>query len=545
MNRQNLSLFQQWGLVLLLAFLYALSGKLSILLLSGEKIVTLGVFAAEGVALAFVLFFGKKVLPGIFLGQFILAYSNAIPLLPALEISFINMLEGYLAFTLFHKFKLSTTLERFRDIVGLALLIIVIQIFSATVSNFTLWSNGLVESSAVAYSTFAWWFGNVMGQFLFTPFLLIFFTNYPKIDKKEYLRYAFLFTLFLLSLETFITIHNPFLLISLTLSLSIYMVAKKGIVYGTLFIMVVATIESLTLYFKKGSFYYLSSTIDNTLNYNLFILAHVVIVLVLGILLEERRRYIENLQELIEEEIAKNKEQQLMMIQQSRLAQMGEMISMIAHQWRQPLNNLSLVHLLLLSKFNKGKLDQEAMEYFQKNAKKQIQLMSSTIDDFRNFFKSNKVAKEFFLNDMVQDTLDITKTIYDNEEIEIDFKSDGNHKILGFPNELAQVLLNILNNAKDALNENEVEKKKIAITIRKEEDEGIVLTIADNAGGIPEEIMEKIFDPYFSTKTEKNGTGLGLYMSKMIITEQLQGQLSVKNLKEGAMFTIYFPPKQK
>ncbi|MEA3387642.1 MAG: CBS domain-containing protein, partial [Patescibacteria group bacterium] len=238
------------------------------------------------------------------------------------------------------------------------------------------------------------------------------------------------------------------------------------------------------------------------------------------------------LKEKVDKEIKNNKKQQLLMLHQSRLAQMGEMISMIAHQWRQPLNSLSMLNQSILLKYNRKKLDDKFVEYFKINSNKQIQGMSKTIDDFRDFFKPEKEKVEFVINDVINDTLEMLKPIFIQNKIEIVFDTNQNFTTIGYPNELGQAILNIVNNGKDALVENDVEAKKIEINIEQIENE-IVLKTSDNAGGIPQDIIDKIFDPYFSTKEERNGTGLGLYMTKIIIEEHMGGILSVSNDNDG------------
>ena len=244
-----------------------------------------------------------------------------------------------------------------------------------------------------------------------------------------------------------------------------------------------------------------------------------------------------NLEDEVIGEIEKNKQQQLLMLHQSRLAQMGEMISMIAHQWRQPLNSLSMLNQSIVLKYNRDKLDEKFIIYFKENSNKQIQGMSKTIDDFRDFFKPEKEKVEFCINDVLNDTLEMVKPIFCQNQIDIKFDIKKEFKIIGYQNELGQAILNIVNNAKDALVENEIKNKQIIINLTQD-DKSIVLTIKDNAGGILQNIIDKIFDPYFSTKDEKNGTGLGLYMTKMSIEEHMNGKLSVSNDEDGAKFTI-------
>jgi len=524
--------------IIILACLYYLAGIFSLDFLSGHKIVNLGIFASEGIALAFALYFGKKVIPGIFIGQFIFAYANGIDILPTFMISSINSIEALLAIYLFKYFKLNRGLKHFRDVVGLSLIIVfILQPFSALSSNIVLVISSQIDSSTFIHSTFSWWFGNVMGQLLFTPFLLTLFIEHKQINFKNYILYGIAFIIYLYIIEIVFVISNPFVLVSLTLPVMIFTLSHKDIAYGNLMSVIVAFVSSYSVYLGIGAFS-IDSTINNIINYNLFVLAHISIVFTTGILFEERKRFENSLQDLIDKEVLKNQEQQLLMLQQSRLAQMGEMISMIAHQWRQPLNNLSLVNQLLILKYKKNDLDDDALEYFKKNSKKQIELMTNTIDDFRNFFKSQKEKSKFYIDEAIANVLDMVEAIYSNSGVKINFEESQKYKILANQNALTQVILNILNNARDALVDNNIQDKHIDITVFENEDD-IIISIKDNAGGIDKDIIDKVFDPYFSTKQDKNGTGLGLYMSKMIIQEQLNAKIDVVNNTDGANFRIY------
>jgi len=523
-------------LILELGLLYFIAGKLSFHYLHANGIVNIGVFASEGIALAFILFYGKRVWLGIFLGQFFLAYSNSIELIPSLGISTINSLEAVIGALIFKRLNLSVKLETFRDVLGLILIILTIQIFSAGLSNLLLMENGLVHSSDFLGSLFSWWFGNVMGQLLITPFLLLYFVYKESINLKQYTLYTVVFGAYIYILEVVLSLNNSLLLLSLSLPFVVYTVSQKGFVYGTLLSVVVALVSSYSVYLGTGSFNS-GDSLENVVNYNLYVLAHISTVFVTGVLFEERRRSVVHLEETVKKEIAKNEEQQLFLLQQSRLAQMGEMIAMIAHQWRQPLNNLSLVNQLLISKYNQQKVDDAFIEQFKETSKRQINQMSNTIDDFRNYFKPENEKEKFCVNDVIENTLSITQNIYETNSIVIDFYQTNSYYAVGYANSLGQALINIINNAKDAFNEKSTDERWIKIRLKKEQ-ERVVIEIEDNAGGIKKEIADKIFDPYFSTKSSKNGTGLGLYMTKMIIQEQQKGEISFKNSNKGVVFRI-------
>jgi len=544
LEKSNTNKISTLTIILTLAFFYVVAGKLSFDLLAGHRIVNIGLFASEGFALAFALQFGKKAFFGVFLGQFILAMINDVNAQTSLIISAINSTEALLGIYLFDKFKLNRELNTLKDILGLfAIITLILQIYSATASNAALLFNGYITSDEYLFSSFSWWFGNVMGQFLFTPFLLLIFRNYKKISYANFMFLNIMFLVYVYLLEITISIKSPLLLLSLTIPFIIYITSKKGTLYGVSFSFITSLISSLSINFQTGAFY-TNTSLENIINYNLFVLAHVLVALTASALFQERKENEIRLQEMIKKEVEKNKNQQLMMLQQSRLAQMGEMIAMIAHQWRQPLNNLSLVNQLVISKYHKNKLDDKAIEYFSQNSKKQIMQMSSTIDDFRNFFKSQKDKEEFSLNNLIHKTLQMVETIYTNHNITIDFHAKKEYRCIGYPNELGQAILNITNNAKDALIEKDIADKYINVQLSDDEQNNlIILHIMDNAGGIPEDIIDKIFDPYFSTKTEKNGTGLGLYITKVIIQEHLDAKLTVENNKDGAIFKIHLKRK--
>jgi len=228
------------------------------------------------------------------------------------------------------------------------------------------------------------------------------------------------------------------------------------------------------------------------------------------------------------------------MLAQGRLAQAGEMISMIAHQWRQPLNNLSILMQSLVLQYRRHKLDNTKVEHFHKHSSATIKQMSDTIDDFRNFFRPDREKKNFEIQKRFDHIRDILSPILHDNQIDLIIDSPEKPIYLyGYANEFGQALINILNNAKDALIEQGIPKREIHM-ILESSDEEIRLTIEDNAGGINPHILDSIFDPYSSTKTEKNGTGLGLYIAKIVIEDHMEGVLKASNISNGARFEIIF-----
>ena len=229
--------------------------------------------------------------------------------------------------------------------------------------------------------------------------------------------------------------------------------------------------------------------------------------------------------------------QEHIMIQQNRQAAMGEMIGNIAHQWRQPLNTLALLTQRLGFFYGSPSFNKEFMETSVAKSMEIINYMSRTIDDFRTFFTKDRERTEFRVNETISKALTLVEASFKDRRIRLERDEADDVVITGYPNEYAQVLLNIFVNAKDAINERTIESPWLKISVRSENGTSLV-TIADNAGGIPEEIIDKIFDPYFTTKGPQQGTGVGLFMAKAIIETNMGGRLSVRNTDEGAEFRI-------
>ena len=231
------------------------------------------------------------------------------------------------------------------------------------------------------------------------------------------------------------------------------------------------------------------------------------------------------------------RQQEHMLIQQNRQAAMGEMIGNIAHQWRQPLNTLGLFTQRLGFFYGTPSFDKEFLNTSIAKSMEIIQYMSRTIDDFRNFFSAEREKSEFRVTVAVSKALSLVEAGFNEYKIAIEKNEKDDVAVYGFPNEYAQVLLNIFMNARDVMNERNVESPRLKITVATENGVSVV-TIADNAGGIAEDIIGKVFDPYFTTKGPQQGTGVGLFMSKAIIENNMGGRLSVRNTGEGAEFRI-------
>ncbi|UFS69605.1 response regulator [Geomonas sp. RF6] len=225
------------------------------------------------------------------------------------------------------------------------------------------------------------------------------------------------------------------------------------------------------------------------------------------------------------------------LMQQSRQAAMGEMIGNIAHQWRQPLNGVGLLIQDITLCFEDGDFSREYLEATTKKIMQLIQHMSQTIDDFRNFFMPDKEKVSFDVHQVVVRTLTLVAGDFSDKGIRREVVAQDHPTITGYPNEFSQVLLNMFSNARDAHLERKTENPWVKVTLSSQEGRALVL-VEDNAGGIPEEIIGRIFEPYFTTKEQGKGTGVGLYMAKNIVEKNMNGSLTVCNTPVGVQFRI-------
>lgn len=249
---------------------------------------------------------------------------------------------------------------------------------------------------------------------------------------------------------------------------------------------------------------------------------------------------IDNLESKINEEIFKRTEQEKLLIQQSKLASMGEMIGNIAHQWRQPLGELSAILMNLQVKQQFNDLDEAFLMESIQQCNKINAYMSNTISDFQNFFKPSKEKEIFEISEACKRAIAMLQSSLKYHNIEFHFDISEQMEVLGYPNEFAQALLNILSNAKDVLTDREISNPFIRLELKRGY-RYILILIEDNGKGIAKEHLDRIFEPYFTTKYAKQGTGIGLYMTKMIIENNMNGIIHVKNTHQGALFTIKLP----
>ena len=243
----------------------------------------------------------------------------------------------------------------------------------------------------------------------------------------------------------------------------------------------------------------------------------------------------------MDKQLEKRLENEYLLMQQSKLATMGEMIGHIAHQWRQPLAQLGGIFMNLDASYAHKELNQEAMNKHIEKGNMLIKYMSQTIDDFRHFFEPNQTEEYFDVIRYVENAIHIIEASLTYYHIELEVICDDDiPQVKGYASEFSQVILNLLDNAKDVFIERDILVPKITIHISASKKK-VMISIADNAGGIDAEFIDKIFGIYFSTKHKKGGSGLGLYMSKLILEKKGMGTIKVSNIEEGALFAIHIP----
>lgn len=248
----------------------------------------------------------------------------------------------------------------------------------------------------------------------------------------------------------------------------------------------------------------------------------------------ELKQYRDNLEKML-------KEKEELMISQSSNAVMGGMIEMIIHQWRQPLTTISsLANNILFKVELNQEVDNKLLDTDMKKVNNSVQYLSQTMDDFRTFFYSDKNKEEVVVSEVVKKAQVIFGNSFEKNSITISVEDENTLSCETHAQYLLQVYINLIKNAKDALIENRVEDAYINITL-SEDEKSVITTITDNAGGISEDIIDKIFEAHFSTKERKNGMGLGLYMSKLIVEKHLNGAISAENTKDGVCFTVSIP----
>jgi len=254
-------------------------------------------------------------------------------------------------------------------------------------------------------------------------------------------------------------------------------------------------------------------------------------------LLKQLEKTNKNLEKKVKEKLNELRHKDAVIMNQGKLVALGEMLNMIAHQWRQPLNALSAASIHLELKVEMESLEKEQIIKFTQFVQEEAQRLSGIIDDFMNFSKPDEKKEEFYLRDAIEDVMKIIKVQLENHDIEIKMNIPKNFKIKSYKKVIEHILLNLILNARDALDESNIKNKEIIISV-EENNENIKIIVYDNGNKITEDIAKRIFEPYFTTKEEGKGTGLGLYMSKKLAEEKLKGKLCFENRDDGIEFIL-------
>jgi len=296
------------------------------------------------------------------------------------------------------------------------------------------------------------------------------------------------------------------------------------------------TVINLT---KKGETFYTDTFVIPILNEQ----HEIVEYMDMRIDITEIKTYLQIIQTKVDEATKAIQAQQQQLIAQSRAAALGEMFDNIAHQWRQPIGAINNAIINAEFAIELGSIQESAVLETFEQIKTYTAFLSKTIDDFRNFSNPDKEKTHFSLHSSISQTINIIRGAYEMNHISLGYIPDDllrNVEVYGPQGEFSQVILNILGNARDAIKEKQLQNGQVRIKVSAG-NKTISLSISDNAGGIPEAVLPKIFDPYFSTKGQAQGTGIGLYMSKTIIEKHFYGNLEADNEEDGAIFTITLP----
>lgn len=251
-----------------------------------------------------------------------------------------------------------------------------------------------------------------------------------------------------------------------------------------------------------------------------------------------------SLEQRVRDEVSKNLEKDRLLAHQTRLAAMGEMLRDIAHQWRQPLNSIALIVQSINMEFEAGELTKASLQQQANQCLDTVQYLSDTINQFRSFYQPEQLPSPFSLAAAIESAINMMRPGIEASGIRLQLDLATDNAFQGYRNEFVNAIINIVNNAREALLEHRPPNPCIAVSLHQIADH-IVLTISDNGGGIPAEIMDKIFDPYFTTKFKSQGTGIGLYMAQTIIESSMGGTIRFRNRNGGAEFTISFPLQEE
>lgn len=527
--------------ILLLAFVYFISAKIGQVFAIGPGNVT-SVWFPSGIIFFAILWKGYKLLPGVFLGAAIgngwayISFEDFDKISTTVSAAVLNGIGDTLcAFVGVYFLKRITTIDNFFNSMSSIFSFFIYAVLfgpfiSALFGVAGLSFAGLISNDEAVALFVTWLVGDSVGVLLFAPILISLYQNNWKIKYESRIFVFFIFLAFMIFISRHMPIINQFDMLHILIiliPLLIYITFK----YNQLISLQIATISSLIIIFSIAMFY--QNLESNELN-QVLVSLQLFIFLLFSILIF----FITIINILHNEEKKRISQHELML--KSQQHSIGEMISMIAHQWRQPLSIISMSanNIQLDIELDDFEANKEKKQLFE--LQKQVKYLSNTLDDFKKMHDSKKANELVSINEPIIKATNLLKKTYENNNIALiqDFNSKIKLSIL--EGEIIQVILNILNNARYILIERKINNPKVYINT-KETEHQVQITIGDNGGGIDKIHIDKIFDAYYTTKNEVNKSGLGLYMSKIIIEENFKGKLEVHNTKTGAEFIITLP----
>ena len=549
---------------LFIALVYFLSAKAVSPLSLVESSSVFALWPPTGVALAALLLYGYRSWAGVALGAFLLNVTLT-PVLPSLQIAVTNtlgpLLAAWIVFRFVGSFNFFTSI---RAMVVFFIAITAGSLVTAWGGSTTLLLHGFIGMGEHFTVSYTWFLGDLIGFLVITPLVVASRLECLKLFFKNH--WGELFLILLTIVVGGLVFFGPLGFFDQTQYPIFYMFfipvlwasIRFGALGGSLSVLLTSLIVVAGTVYGYGSF--LRPDPNDTLvllqGYVWFM--GVIAFFVATILrqkeiihasllstqdelqhsLQVLQEYQRDLEKRVDDELAKRRAQEQILIQQSKLAAMGEMVGMIAHQWRQPLNSLGLLIQDLKDAQEFGELDENYLDGTVSSTMQIVQQMSETIDDFRNFFMQDKEKRSFSVREIIDGVTTVIGASLKNNQVELVVETQEPMEIYGYYHEYMQVVLNIVNNAKDALKRSARKDKRIRIEWMKTAEGRSRLIITDNGGGIPADILPKIYDPYFTTKDQGHGTGVGLYMSKMIVERHMNGTLKEENVEGGVRFII-------
>jgi signal transduction histidine kinase len=519
--------------ILTMAMIYFVTGKFIFSTSSGtldNLVVSIVLFIPEGFALAGAILYGQKIWPGIFLGQLLLALSASMPLFPAIGISVINSLEAILAATLFRHFQLDKSMGHIRDVTGLLLLIaLVLQPFSAVLGNLVLLFTSVISWQEYPASLFSWWFGNTMGQLLFTPMLLLIHANRENIRLREITLLILFFALLTAFLFNGGYIHSLAILLSITLPLVMLVSFYKNTTYATI---ATTTLTLMAIYATNlgAEAFNNRDAINNAIDLNFYILSHIFLVLIMGTLFCEKKQAEQQL-------IQKN-------IELEKAATLRELVErMTQHDLKNPLNTLiSIPDFIQQTETDLSSKSRELLHASKECAYNMLDMINRSLDMYKMEVGTYQLhAEKVDLIAVLQQVLKESGFRFQDNDypIKLDHRplqATDHLWIRGEQLLCYSLFSNLVRNALEA----SPDRETLTILARLDNDNQRCIIELTNQGSVPEEIRDRFFDKLV-TAGKKSGAGLGTYSARLC-TETMHGEIALDSSQPGQTRIILHLP---